>query len=251
MKKFIPLIALCLILASCGGKSSSDATTSTTPVAGPTWEWQPCTVLSDEQVSACGMDSLFVCLPIDDTLFARINGRSWRADCPLSRDALLYLRLLHRNAEGQAQTGEMIVNRDIAQACLRIFRALFEADYRIERIALVDEYGADDEQVMTANVTSCFNFRYMTGSTTKISKHGLGLAIDLNPLYNPYVKRRADGSLYVEPEAGRPFAEKRESRDDIPYKIDENDLAYRLFVEEGFEWGGAWKSCQDYQHFEK
>ena len=37
---------------------------------------------------------------------------------------------------------------------------------------------------------------------------------------------------------------------DFRYKIDTNDLCYRLFIEAGFEWGGAWKSCKDFQHFE-
>ena len=82
---------------------------------------------------------------------------------------------------------------------------------------------------MRANNTSCFNFRFQTGSTTRISKHGMGLAIDINPLYNPYVRRRRDGTFHVEPSEGRPYAFDRARRSDIPYKIDRNDEAYRLF----------------------
>ncbi|MBQ8128592.1 MAG: M15 family metallopeptidase, partial [Prevotella sp.] len=37
---------------------------------------------------------------------------------------------------------------------------------------------------------------------------------------------------------------------DFPYKIDHNDLCFRLFTEAGFEWGGDWTSCKDFQHFE-
>jgi hypothetical protein len=37
---------------------------------------------------------------------------------------------------------------------------------------------------------------------------------------------------------------------DFPYKIDHDDLCYKLFIEAGFEWGGDWTSCKDYQHFE-
>lgn len=47
-----------------------------------------------------------------------------------------------------------------------------------------------------------------------------------------------------------PYAFDRESRTDIPYKIDHDDLAYKLFTEAGFEWGGDWTSLKDYQHFE-
>ena len=250
--RFLPFISpllVALVVAACAGKSSSAADSSATEAASA-YVWQPGQTLTDQQVAAIGIDSLFVGLPITDALFARMWLRSWKADCPLSRDELTYLRLLHRTADGQTLTGEMIVNTRIAQRVLRIFRALYDEAYPIERIALVDEYGADDEAVMTANVTSAFNFRFMTGSTTKISKHGLGLAIDLNPLYNPYVKRLPGDSVYVEPAAGRPYALDRSARNDIPYKIDRSDLAYRLFTAEGFAWGGAWHSCQDYQHFE-
>ena len=97
------------------------------------------------------------------------------------------------------QCGEMVVNAAIADKVLGIFRQLYEAGYRIERMALIDNYGANDETAMRANNSSSFNFRFMTGSTTKISKHGLGLAIDINTLYNPYVKRKDDGTWHIEP----------------------------------------------------
>ena len=34
-------------------------------------------------------------------------------------------------------------------------------------------------------------------------------------------------------------------------KIDESNLAYKIFKELGFEWGGSWSTVKDYQHFEK
>ena len=144
----------------------------------------------------------------------------------------------------------MVVNAAIADKAIDIFRQLYLADYRIERMVLIDNYDADDESSMRANNSSSFNFRFMTGSTTKISKHGLVLAIDINTLYNPYVKEKADGSWHIEPATGEPYAFDRDNRTDIPYKIDHNDLAYRLFTEAGFEWGGDWISLKDYQHFE-
>ena len=183
---------------------------------------------------------------ISDALLARMKkGNTWKASTPPSlRAELRYLRMSYRDAEGVPQVGEMVVNRRIADRVLRIFRKLYEADYRIERMRLLDDYNGDDEAAMQDNNTSCFNFRYIARSK-KISKHGYGLAIDLNPLYNPYVK----GS-YVQPAAGKPFAFNRDRRKDIPYKIDRNDLACRLFLAEGFRWGGDWRSLKDYQHFE-
>ncbi|MBQ4445908.1 MAG: M15 family metallopeptidase, partial [Prevotella sp.] len=71
----------------------------------------------------------------------------------------------------------------------------------------------------------------------------------INPLYNPYVKKGKRRTL-IQPVAGRKYAFNRDRRRDISYKIDHNDLAYKLFTAQGFRWGGDWVSLKDYQHFE-
>jgi hypothetical protein len=100
---------------------------------------------------------------------------------------------------------------------------------------------------MEDNNTSCFNYRVVEGSTS-LSKHAYGLAIDINPLYNPYITYENDGSLSVSPASAKAYADRSIS---FPYKIDENDLCYKLFTEHGFTWGGNWNSVKDYQHFQK
>ena len=218
--------------------------------AGFPEDWEAGLVVSDEAVAAAGPGRCFASEEISDATFARMQGRSWPEGCPLKRGQLRYLRLLHRNAEGRAQMGEMVVNATIAARVVDIFRRLYERGYRIGRMVLIDEYGGDDEAAMRDNNTSCFNFRFQTGSRSRVSKHGLGLAIDINPLYNPYVRRRRDGTFHVEPSTGRKYAFDRDRRTDIPCKIDRSDAAYRLFTAAGFRWGGAWRSVKDYQHFE-
>jgi len=205
--------------------------------------WKAGAVISEETLNTVGIDCFFSSEPLSDDVFRRMQGKSWKADCTLKRSELRYLRLLHRNAGGQAQCGEMVVNSRIAERVLRIFRQLFDLNYKIERIVLVDDYGADDERSMQANNTSAFNFRTIRG-TKRVSKHGCGLAIDLNPRYNPCVKGN-----HIEPANGRAYAYRRDGRT-FAYKIDHNDAAYKLFRKEGFSWGGDWKSSKDYQHFE-
>lgn len=212
--------------------------------------WRPGCEVPDEAVAAAGIGRCFTQEEISDATFSRMRGRSWPDNCTLERSQLRYLRMVHRNARGRTQVGEMVVNASIAAKVLGIFRRLYEQGYTIERMVLIDEYGADDETAMRANNTSCFNFRFQTGSRTRVSKHGMGMAIDINPLYNPYVRRRRDGTFHVEPSTGRKYAFNRGRRSDIPCKIDRSDLAYRLFTAAGFRWGGAWRSVKDYQHFE-
>ena len=190
---------------------------------------------------------LWQAVELPDSVFLRMQGRSYPADCPVARTDLRYLQVLHWDAEGESRQGELVCNKTIAQDLQDIFKQLYKAKYPIASMRLIDDFDASDERSMTANNTSCFNFRYITGTKT-VSKHGRGMAIDINPLYNPYVRLRDN---HVEPAAGKPYAKRRAERTDIPMKIDRTDLCYRLFVKHGFKWGGDWKSVKDYQHFEK
>lgn len=187
----------------------------------------------------------FYVTKIDDKIFARIKGKSFKDNCTLSVDDLRYLHVLHKDLRGETHEGEIICNAYIAADLLDIFQKLYLANYPIEKIRLVDEYDADDELSMRDNNSSCFNFRFIS-HTKRISKHGLGLAVDINTLYNPYVKF-VDGKRILEPATAEEYLDREKN---FPYKITEDDLCYKLFTEHGFEWGGNWGDRKDYQHFE-
>ena len=174
-----------------------------------------------------------------------MKGKSYKDDCTIPIEDLRYIHILHKDIEGNTCEGEMICHKIIANDLVEIFKELYLNNYPIERMELIDKYDADDEASMTANNSSCFNYRVIS-HTNKISKHGLGIAVDINPLYNPYTKV-VDNEQIIEPLAGAPYLD-REA--DFPYKIDENDLCYKLFTEHGFIWGGNFSSSKDYQHFE-
>ncbi|MDD6295458.1 MAG: M15 family metallopeptidase [Treponema sp.] len=178
-------------------------------------------------------------------IFAQIKGKTYKDDCTVPVSHLRYVHTLCKSLDGSTHEGEMVCNKYIAEDLLEIFRKLYEADYPIERMVLIDEYDADDEKSMEDNNSSCFNFRFIS-HTKRVSKHGLGLAVDINPLYNPYIKE-VDGKTIIEPVTAGAYTDRNA---DFNYKIDENDLAYKLFTEHGFEWGGSWQELKDYQHFE-
>ena len=183
---------------------------------------------------------------IPDDIFEKMQGKSYKADCTVPREDLRYVHVLHMGFDGETKEGELVVNKAIADDVCDIFEKLYEAEYPIEKIRLIDEYNADDEASMSDNNSSAFNFRFIS-HTTKISKHGLGMAVDINTLYNPYVKT-VDGNLSVEPANAADYVDRSA---DFPHKIDHDDLCYQLFTEHGFTWGGDWQHSKDYQHFEK
>ena len=195
-------------------------------------------------ISASAQD--FYQQEITDDIFARIEGKSFKANCITSREDLRYLRVLHYNKDREVLEGELICHKDIADDLLAIFQELYKAAYPIERMVLIDEYDADDEASMRANNTSAFNFRYASGMK-RLSSHSTGMAIDINPLYNPLVRYR-EGQTRVFPTTAAAYMDRTKY---FPYKIEKGDLCYRLFKKYGFSWGGDWKSSKDYQHFEK
>ena len=133
---------------------------------------------------------------IPDNIFEKMQGKSYKADCTLPRENLRYIHVLHVGFDNQVHEGELVVNKDIADDVLEIFKELYESGYQIEKVRLVDEYDADDEASMSDNNSSAFNFRFIS-HTTKISKHGMGMAVDINTLYNPYVKT-VDGVVLLQ-----------------------------------------------------
>ena len=96
------------------------------------------------------------------------------------------LQVQHIDGNGRTQQGVIVCNKKITNDLREIFAELYKAKYPIERIRPISEYGNDDERSMRANNTSCYCYRVVEGST-KLSKHAQGLAIDINPLYNPCV----------------------------------------------------------------
>jgi hypothetical protein len=187
--------------------------------------------------------------PLTDEIKERITGKSYPAtsdNIQISYDDLSYLHVLYYDFDNNIQEGELICNKEIAQDLLEIFEELYDNQYQIEKIRLVDDYNADDEASMADNNTSCFNYRVIAG-TDKISNHSYGKAIDINPLYNPYITTR-NGTENISPANATPYADRT---DNFEHKIDTEDLCYKLFIQHGFTWGGNWTNSKDYQHFEK
>ena len=244
-RNLLTLLTVLAFLLCTNACSNND--NSTPPDITPLTEWQAGKIVSTKAVTAYGgIDKCFAAEPIPDGVWQRMQGKTYKENPHIGRDDLRHIRALHWDYDNQMHIGEMVCNKVIADRVARILRQLFDAKYPIQRMLLPDVYDADDETQMRDNNSSCFCYRTISGSTN-LSKHARGLAIDINTLYNPYYKKRDDGTLFIQPATAEIYC----NRDwDFPYKIDHDDLCFRLFTEAGFEWGGDWTTCKDYQHFE-
>ncbi len=203
------------------------------------------TVLIDLEDAEATLAKGFYYAQLDDVTKNRITGKSYPnegQDSRLSYDTLRYLGILYYDFDGDLHKGELIVHKDLANEVLEIFHELYMAKYPLASVRLVDDFDADDDASTSANNTSGFNYRFVAGTRSR-SLHSYGMAIDINPLFNPYVKGKN-----VDPDSAAAYADR--SRD-FPGKIDKKDLCYRLFTDRGWEWGGDWRTVKDYQHFSK
>lgn len=171
-------------------------------------------------------------------------GATWRPECPIAPDALRRVELDFIGFDGQLHRGDLVVNRTVVDDVVAIFGQLLRLRYPIEKMRNVDRYpGADDELSMEDNNTSAFNCRPLPHSDSW-SQHAFGLAVDLNPLINPYIDVAGD----LQPRnAGRNL----DRRLTAPGMLHNGDPAVLAFTDRGWTWGGSWRNPIDYQHFQR
>ncbi len=175
----------------------------------------------------------------------KMIGCSWKPECPVLLEDLAYLTITHWNYTNQEQIGHMIVHAKLAHEIIAIFHELYDEHFLIERMELIDRYDADDNRSMAANNSSCFCCRAITNVSGKFSLHSYGIAIDINPLVNPYVKGEQ-----VLPEGGKAYLDRTKPYPGIITKSSDN-ACYRIFTKYGYQWGGDFEGRVDYQHFQK
>lgn len=165
----------------------------------------------------------------------------WRPGCPVPLSALRHVSLPFVGFDGRARRGALVVNRSAARDVVAAFRDLYAARFPIRRMRPVQAYGGSDFASIEADNTSSFNCRPATGST-HWSQHAYGLAIDIDPIENPYVS----GGRTSHP-ASVPYLDRSRVR---PGMAVEGRSLVRAFDARGWGWGGRWSgSVRDYQHF--
>ncbi|MCL2044498.1 MAG: M15 family metallopeptidase [Treponema sp.] len=180
--------------------------------------------------------------PLSEEIIKKITGKSYKDNASIAYSDLVYLTIPYINFNGESCVGNMIVAAHLGKEVLDIFQELYENRFPIYKMQLIDYYDADDNLSMEDNNTSAFNYRYIA-NTARISNHGYGIAIDINPVQNPYITNYA-----ILPPAGTGYLDRGYVRKGMIVK---GDVCYRAFISRGWTWGGDWSTPKDYQHFEK
>jgi hypothetical protein len=169
-------------------------------------------------------------------------------DNPVPCSRLATVRFDYMDFNGAARSGGSLVVLDaVAPQVEALFGELLLRSTPIQQALPLEDFNGDDEKSMAANNTSAFNGRPMTGGGSW-SKHAYGVAIDINPLQNPYVSKSKSGVTQVLPAASSPRYLQRAASASQPGMAED---VVGVFYEHGFLiWGGNWKQPIDYQHFE-
>lgn len=171
-----------------------------------------------------------------------LKRSTWRPACPVSKGDLRYVTTTFWGFDRGSHTGELIVHRSVAQDVVSVFRSLYRNRWPIEEMRVTSRSELDVPPTGDGNNTSAFVCRPARLSQ-EWSEHAYGLAVDVNPFHNPYVR----GSLVL-PERALVYRNRSWSR---PGMMSGGDVVARAFARIGWGWGGDWSSAKDWMHFSK
>jgi D-alanyl-D-alanine carboxypeptidase len=184
--------------------------------------------------------------PVFAATVARVTAAelrySYRSGCPVTPPQLRRVQLRTWGFDGRPHTGALVVNRTVVTDIVTVFRRLYEARFPIRRMRPIDAYRGSDSASTADDNTAAFNCRYAVSPGPKHwSAHAYGLAIDVDPVENPYVL----GGVAL-PRAGAAFADRSRVR---PGMALPGGILVESFRSVGWKWGGRWTGSPDYQHF--
>lgn len=179
--------------------------------------------------------------PLSAEMKAAMTGKSWKPGCPVPLDDLVNVRVTYFGFDGLTHEGNLVMHNRFADEASEIFQELYAIRFPINKVASYENYGPD--VYAEQNITVGFYCRPAQDAPGEWSGHAYGLAIDINPLSNPFL----DAKEGWYPKTAATFA----PRDGGHGKVSPNTDAFRIFARHGWAWGGFYVGEPDYMHFYK
>jgi len=183
--------------------------------------------------------------PLAPSQRTELAARFWHAGCPVPLSGLRLLTVSYWDFDGNRQMGELVVNARAAAPLAKVFRQLYRLRFPIRHLRFADMYGPKSGQPADRDVSGSFECRRVVPSpcgsgTGQWSQHAFGLAVDLNPIENPYT-----GCGRTREPTSRPYLDRSRIRRGMV-----TPAVVGAFRSIGWGWGGAWAgSTKDYMHF--
>ncbi len=183
---------------------------------------------------------------IPKALAAAMRGTTWHPGCLVPLGDLRLLTLRYWGFDGRVHEGPMVINASVADDVVSAFRQIFRAHFPIKKIRLARRYRpGHDDPTDRSDFSAGFNCRPAVtarGPLSNWSQHAYGLAIDINPIQNPYVT--SDG--FIRNYHARRYRDRSQR---LRGMIHPGDAVVRAFESIGWHWAGDWSTDKDYMHF--
>jgi hypothetical protein len=180
--------------------------------------------------------------PVPPDVLAR---STWREECPVAVEELSYLVVSFYGFDGLTHIGELIVNARYGEQMLDVFRTIYEVRFPLEQMRVITYPELDAPPTGDFNDTTSFVCRPVVARNSGWSMHAYGLAIDLNPFHNPYLREDV-----VVPELASAYTDRTAVRPGMLLADDPASIAIiEAFAAMGWEWGGNWQTLKDWMHF--
>ena len=186
--------------------------------------------------------------PLSSSLQGELQKRHyWHKGCPVSLSDLRVLTVTHRGFDRHNHSGQLIVNKTAAAPLAKVFHRLYLLHFPIRHMSIDSVYGPRSQQPKDGDTTGSVECRDAVPSpcsggrsTGNWSNHAYGLAVDLNPVENPYV-----GCGMSRDPLAQSYRDRSRHR---PGMVTRNVV--NAFASIGWGWGGAWSgNTKDYMHF--
>ena len=160
--------------------------------------------------------------PLPPQMQPAMIGKSWNPGCPVPLANLRVVRVSYVGFDSQTHPGTIVVHKR----------------FPIHKVDPYDGYGT----TYAANdITVGFYCRKADDTPSEWSSHAYGMAIDINPMENPY--RNTEGSWWPE------TAAKYGPRNGALGKVTTTSSAFAIFTRHGWFWGGFYVGERNYMHF--
>lgn len=157
------------------------------------------------------------------------------------------MQVYYYGFDGKVHQGQIVVASKAMAEVDAFFRQAYEMHFPIERVVPVSapQYRWNGNKVLRDNVSAGFDYRTILESK-KMSLHSQGLAFDINPKQNPYIRYEGKKTNVTPKDSTW--------NPDKPGTLYEGHPLVKLMEGFGWEWGGNWtreSGRTDYMHFQK
>lgn len=95
-------------------------------------------------------------------------------------DQLKLIEVTYLSVDGKIHKGQILTNQEVANDLVYLFDFMLAQQFVIEKVIPIVKYNWNDSLSMADNNTYSFCYR-----NPSYSKHAIGMAIDINPRFNP------------------------------------------------------------------